>query len=170
MDFKDIIQMALDEYMGDLLNSVDGLTDEERRFQPTEESFHINFAVWHMARTEDGWVQYFSHRTDDLWQRDSWFEKIGLPERDEGYGYSAEQVANMPKFDLRGVLDYYEAVRRETNKCLDSIDAATLDHVPHPERLPGYTVGKMFSHIIVEEAQHVGQIAYLRGTQRGLNK
>ncbi len=34
MDFKDIIQMALDEYMGDLLNSVDALTDEERRFGP----------------------------------------------------------------------------------------------------------------------------------------
>ena len=157
--------MALDEYMGDLLKAVDGPTDEERRFQPTEEeSFHIDFAVWHMARTEDGWVQHFGGQ-DFVWRRDGWFEKLGLPEEDEGYGYSAEQVANMPKFDFKGILDYYQAVRRETIRYLDILDEETLDHIPHPEILPGYTVGKMFSHIIVEESQHVGQIVYLRGMQ-----
>ena len=31
------------------------------------------------------------------------------------------------------------------------------------------TIGKMFGHVIVEESQHLGQIAYLRGLQRGLN-
>ena len=67
MEFKGIVRMALDEYMGDLLEALDGLTEEERRFQPTDESHHIDFVVWHMARTEDGWVQHFSHRTDDLW-------------------------------------------------------------------------------------------------------
>ena len=45
MDFKEIIRMALDEYMVDLLKAVDGLTNEERRFQPTNESHHIDFAV-----------------------------------------------------------------------------------------------------------------------------
>ena len=169
MDFKEIIRMALDEYMGELLEAVDGLTDEERRFQPTHESFHIDFAVWHMARTEDGWVQHFAGR-DSVWQRDSWFEKLGLPEEDEGYGYSAKQVSNSPKFDFHGILTYYEAVRHETNKYLGGLDEETLDHLPHPDNLPSYTVGKMFSHLIVEEAQHVGQIAYLRGMQHGLNK
>ena len=32
------------------------------------------------------------------------------------------------------------------------------------------TIGKMFSHVIVEQAQHTGQVAYLRGLQRGLDK
>ncbi len=169
MDFKEIIRMALDEYMGELLKAVDSLTNEERRFQPTDESFHIDFAVWHMARTEDGWVQHFAGR-NFVWRRDCWFEKIGLPEEDEGYGYSAEQVSNMPKFDFKGILDYYEAVRHETNKYIAGLDEETLDHIPHPDILPRYTVGRMFSHLIVEEAQHVGQIAYLRGIQRGLNK
>lgn len=39
---------------------------------------------------------------------------------------------------------------------------------PDPERRPGYTVGRMFSHLIVEESQHLGQVAYLRGLLRGL--
>ncbi|MGH2543176.1 MAG: DinB family protein, partial [Ardenticatenaceae bacterium] len=94
--------------------------------------------------------------------------KLGLPERDSGVGYSADQVYNMPKFDFAGIMDYFDAVRRETNRYLDSISVETLDHVPHPERRPGYTIGKMFSHVIVEEAQHVGQVAYLRGMERGL--
>ena len=72
-------------------------------------------------------------------------------------------------FDFSGILDYFDAVRRETNKYLENCTSEGLAHEPH-ERRPGYTVGKMFSHVIVEEAQHVGQVAYLRGMQRGLNK
>ncbi len=170
MDFKEIIRMALDEYMQDLLKVVDGLTDAERRFQPTNQSHHIDFLVWHMARTEDVWVQGFARRTVEVWQRDGWFEKLGLPKTDDGYGYSSQQVAKMPRFDFPIMLDYYAAVRRETLQYLASLDAKTLEHIPYAERRPGYSVGKMFSHIIVEEAQHVGQMTYLRGMQRGLNQ
>ncbi|MCI0439433.1 MAG: DinB family protein, partial [Chloroflexi bacterium] len=153
-----------------LRKAVNGLTEKERRFQPTPESHHIDFAVWHMARVEDDYIQRFAQRADTVWQREGWFTKLGLPERDSGFGYKAEQVASLPKFDFDGMMAYYDAVRRETNRYLDSITAETLDHVPHPERRPGYTIGKMFSHVIVEEAQHVGQVAYLRGMQRGLGK
>ena len=170
MDFKEIIRMALDEYLEELRKAVDGLTPEERRFQPSPEAHHIDFTVWHMARVEDDWVQRFAQRTDTVWKRDGWPDKLGLPERDSGFGYTAEQVAGLPRFDLDGLMDYYDSVRRETLRFLDGLTAEDLDNCPHPERRPGYTVGKMFSHVIVEEAQHVGQVAYLRGLQRGLNK
>ena len=42
--------MALDEYLTELRRALDGLTPEERRFQPSPDSHHIDFAVWHMAR------------------------------------------------------------------------------------------------------------------------
>ena len=170
MDFKDIIRMALDEYMSELRSALDGLTADERRFQPTSEAHHIDFAVWHMARVEDNWVQQFARRTDSVWKRDGWPENLGLPEKDSGFGYTAEQVASLPGFDVGDMLRYYDAVREETLRYLDGLSHEDLDTCPDPERRPGYTVGKMFSHVIVEESQHVGQVAYLRGLQRGLNK
>ena len=123
-----------------------------------------------MARVEDNWVQQFARRTDSVWKRDGWPESLGLPEKDNGFGYTAEQVANLPGFDIENVLRYYDAVREETLRYLDGLSQDELDTCPYPERRPGYTVGKMLSHVIVEESQHTGQVAYLRGLQRGLDK
>jgi uncharacterized damage-inducible protein DinB len=170
MDFKHIIKMALNEYMDELRKALEGLMTEERRFQPGPDSHHVDFAVWHMARVEDDWLQRFAQRTDSIWLRDGWDKKLGLPEKDSGFGYSAEQARNLPAYDMEEMMAYYTSVREETLRFVDGLTQDDLDKCPHPERRPGYTIGKMFSHVIVEESQHVGQIAYLRGIQRGLNK
>ena len=169
MDFKEIIRMGLEEYMEDLHKALDGLTLEERRFQPSPEAHHIDFAVWHMARVEDGWINSSAQSTDQVWRRDGWHRKLAIPEGDSGFGYTAEQVANLPQFQLEDVMTYYGSVRQETLRYLDRLRADDLETRPHSERWPDYTIGRMFSHILVEESQHVGQVAYLRGIQRGLN-
>ena len=168
MDFKQVIKMGLEEYMEELHKALDGLTPEERRYQPGPEAHHVDFAVWHMARVEDGWVQRFARRTDEVWTSGGWPTRLGLPETDSGYGYTAEQVAGLPIFDFDGLMTYYGAVRQATLDYLDGLSEDDLDGCPHPRR-PGYSIGKMFSHVIVEESQHVGQVAYLRGLQRGIN-
>ena len=170
MDFQQIIAMALEEYLDELRKAVEGLTPEERRFQPSPEAHHIDFAVWHMARVEDDWVQRFAQQTDPVWNREGWDQKMGLPAKSSGFGFTVEQVAQLHQFDFDELMSYYDAVRRETLRYLEGLTAEDLETCPHPERRPGYTIGKMFSHVIVEEAQHVGQVAYLRGIQRGLNK
>ena len=169
MDFKQIVRMALDEYTGEIRKALDGLTAEERRFQPGPESHHIDFAVWHIAVVEDHWINRFALATTQVWVRESWHQKLGMPERDSGYGYNAEQVADLPEFDIDEMMAYYDSVRAATLVYLEGVTSEELDRIPQPDRQPGYTVGRMFSHLIVEESQHVGQIAYLRGMQRGLN-
>ena len=170
MDFKDIITMAFDEYLADLRKALNGLTPKERRFQPTTDAHHIDFAVWHMARVEDEWVQGFARGTDTVWERDGWHRKLGLPATGSGFGYTAKQVADLPRYDLDRLMSYFAVVREATLQYLDQINEDDLEACPQPERRPGYSVGKMFSHVVVEESQHVGQVAYLRGLQRGLNK
>ena len=170
MDFRQIVRMALDEYTDEIRKALDGLTAEERRFQPGPESHHIDFAVWHMARVEDDWIMRFAQHGETVWQRDKWHEQFDMPERESGFGYSAEQVHDLAEFDMDRMLAYYDAVRVETNRFLDSITEETLAETPHAERRPGYTIANMFSHVMVEEAQHTGQVAYLRGMQRGLGK
>ena len=162
--------MALDEYLTELRMALDGLTPEERRFQPIPDSHHIDFAVWHMARVEDNWLNRFAQCTANVWNRDGWPERLDLPERDSGYEFTAQQVRDLPAFDIDELMSYYDSVRAATLAYLDSISEDDLETCPHPDSRPGYTVGKMFSHVIVEESQHTGQVAYLRGIQRGLNK
>ena len=88
--------MAMVEYMSELRRALDGLTSDERRFQPGTEAHHIDFAVWHMARVEDSWVQRFAHGTDTVWQREGWDTRFGIPARDSGFQYTSEQVAVLP--------------------------------------------------------------------------
>lgn len=170
MDFKEIVRMGLQEYMDELRKALNGLTPAERRFMPAPESHHIDFTVWHMARVEDGWVHRFAMRAPQVWERDGWPKRLGLPERDSGFGYNAQQVKDLPQYDFDGIMAYYDAVRQDTLKYLDSLTEKDLDRYPDPERRPGYSIGRMFSHILIEEAQHVGQVAYIRGIQRGLGK
>ena len=167
MDFKDLIRKGFDEYLDDLKGHLEGLTEDERRFQIAPESNHIDFIVWHMARVEDDFLQRFAQRAPTVWQRDGWHERLGLPERASGFRYTPKQVAELPRFDMGEMLAYYDAVRAETYKFLDSISESDLANKPHPRR-PQYSVCDMFSHLMCEESQHVGQVAYIRGIQRGI--
>ena len=127
LDFKDIVRMALEEYLGDLRKALDGLTAEERRFQPTQESHHIDFAVWHMARVEDDWIQRFARGADTVWQSGGWDARCGLPSRESGVRYTAEQVAALPEFDIDEMMAYYDAVRRETLAYLGTLSESDLE-------------------------------------------
>src|SRR3989442_1380026 len=83
-------------------------------------------------------------------QCDAWDQKLGLPPGDSGFGYTAEQVATLPQFDMVDCLAYYEAVRRATLRYLAGLTPADLARCPHPERRPGYSIGRMLTHLIVE--------------------
>jgi len=170
MDFKDVIRMGLEKYLNDLRRALDGLTLGERRFQPTPETNHIDFIVWHMARTEDNYLHLYAQGTEAVWHRERWPERLGLPEKDSGFRYTAEQVSNLPCFDISEIMAYYDSVRSDTLHYLSSLRSLDLDACLHPDRLPCLPVGRVFSDLIVEESQHVGQVAYLRGLQRGINK
>ena len=166
MDFRDILKSQMAEYMEYLELALEDLTPEERRFQPTPESNHIDFIVWHMARVEDTLFNRAILRRADLWEREGWGERLGIEEEGNGYRFSAEQAIGLPDFPIDGLMDYYRSVRGEIVEYIDSLTEDDLDALPNPRR-PEYPVGETLKHIVVEEAQHVGQIAYIRGMQRG---
>lgn len=166
MDFRDILKSQMAEYMEYLELALQDLTPEERRFQPTPESNHIDFIVWHMARVEDTLFNRAILRRSDLWEREGWGDKLGISAEGNGYRFGAEQAANLPNFSLDDLMDYYRSVRGEIVEYIDTLTEDDLDALPNPRR-PEYPVGETLKHIIVEEAQHVGQIAYIRGIQRG---
>lgn len=160
------IQTALDQEQDLLLAAVADLTPAELAWQPGPEANPIGWMLWHTIRVEDMWVQFFIQNRPELWEREGWHEKFGLPPRDNGFGHTPEQVANFPALDLAELLRYAAAVRAATGEYLQELTPEDFDRIPR-ERRPNLSVGRIFMQLIGEFYQHQGQIAYLKGLRRG---
>ena len=171
MEISNFILDILNHTQQAMTGAVDGLTPEELAFQPDKESNSIGFILWHQARAEDSLVQGMIQQKPQVWTSENWHQKMNLSEKteDDGWGYTAEQVAAFPVPALKDLLDYAEAVRSRTVEFLQGMTPDKFDKVvqtPFGE----LTIGQIFSLTMCEINQHTGQIAYLRGLQRGLNK
>ena len=166
MTLNHFIQTALDQEQALLLAAVADLTPAELAWQPGPDANPIGWMLWHTIRVEDMWVQFFIQNRPELWEREGWHEKFGLPTRDNGFGHTPEQVANFPALDLAELLRYAAAVRAATLEYLQALTPEDFDRIPR-ERRPNLSVGRIFMQLIGEFYQHEGQIAYLKGLRRG---
>lgn len=170
MDYKEILILQLDEYKRELDRALNGLTSDERRFMPASESHHIDFAFWHASRAEDLLVSVGVLGEEQIWSKERWNDKFGIPAEDVGFGYSIGQVRDMPVVCSADLMSYHMAVRGHT---IQSIKASTTDFLNEEcpsERLKRFgTKGGVLAHLIIETAEHLGQIAYIRGIIRGAN-
>ena len=172
MDFRDVTKSALTEYRQHLDRALEGLTPIELRWQPTPTSNHILWIVWHIARVEDRWIMTYVADEDQVWIRDRWCEQLRMPSDDMGSGHSAEDVAAFPNLSVTQLLAYHDAVRENTFRIIDGLRTADLESTNPKNREgnpdPPPPVSWVLGHVAVEVAQHVGQIAYIRGMLRGL--
>lgn len=165
MTINEFIEDALAKEHEFLMEAVQDLTPEELAWRAGPEANPINWILWHMLRVEDMWIQFFIHSQPEIWERDGWHEKFGLPTRDNGFGHTPEQVAQFPTLDLRELLNYGEAVRAATLAYLKELAPEDYEVVPR-ERRPEMSVGDIFRQITGEFYQHQGQISYLKGLIR----
>jgi hypothetical protein len=171
MTLNQFIEDTLDREQQILAEVVSDLTPEELAWRPGPEANPMGWILWHMLRVEDMWVQFFAQRQLELWERDGWHEKFGLPTRDNGFGHTTQQVAGFPALDLNNLLEYGEAVRAGTLEYLRGLGLEDFQVMPRADRLDVWwhavSVGAMFRQIVGELYQHLGQLAYLKGVQRG---
>ena len=169
MDFRDVVRSGLDEYLEGLEQALDGLTPVELAWRPSPSSNNIRWQVWHMARVEDRWVNSYLRQSTEVWIADNWYSKFGLQSEDHGARQTAEAAATMPELPLADLMDYYAEVRKSTIAYLEELTDDDLGKCySHPRTNPGPTVNWVLAHLLVEEAQHLGQVAYVRGMLRGL--
>jgi hypothetical protein len=177
---KDFIEQTLEDFRGRVHRALRGLTPEELAWSPDTEANSIGFIVWHVARVEDRWLHRFAQDGVELWVADGWHERFGLPEGDTGLGYDARQIAFFPNLSSEDLLQYLDDVRARTIEYVGGLGPEDFDvapgRTPFPERpstvryFEGCTIGRMFRQLIGELNQHLGQVAYLRGLQRGLDR
>ena len=169
MEAKELILGSLEQSHEYLTKALDGLTQEEVAWSPAPECNSIAFILWHIARIEDFFVNRVIQREEELYEAGGWREKLGRPAKEAVYQYTAEQLQAWPVPKLQVLRGYADSVREKTLAFLSQIAPEKLSEVPRPDRSPD-SIGAILGRISTETALHVGQIAYLRGVQRGLDK
>jgi len=166
--FKDAVKSGMDEYLVELKTKLEGLTEAELYWHATLDSNSIAWLVWHMARVEDGWINSTIAGGESVWDSGGWAGRTGVTYDSGGYGQTAEEARSMPVVDVGVLIDHYDAVRAAAFKVIDDMSDEDLSQ--------SFTRGKrsvtwswILGHVLVEEAQHLGQVGFIRGMIRGLN-
>ena len=163
MELRDFITDLLGGLPRTLDVALDGITAEQLAYRPGEQSNTIAWLVWHLTRIQDRIVSDLAGR-EQAWVADGWHAKFGRPPDagDTGIGCTSEQVLSIRPETSQLLLDYYDAVFKRSADFLRTVTQADLDGVLDPNS-PEMTVGNRLRTCILDNAQHAGQAAYLRG-------
>ena len=171
MALREFIQRCLDQHYESMVRSVEGLTPRELSWRPDLQSMSIGFLVWHYGRTLDRWIHTRVLEILQLWEQGwaSRFDQLPPDPDNTGYGHTSEQLERFQVPSVEVLLSYATAAKNKTIEFLDSVDDEILEQVtlvnPRGGRIP---LVLMFQQLLWEVNQHGGQIAYLRGLQRGI--
>jgi len=167
-DHRDVTLQSVDDYGQQLGRTLRGLRQAEARWMPTPESNHILWILWHMGRMEDMWGWYLRGGSgDSAWGEGGWAARLGIGPERNGVGDSPEQVRDFPDVSIEEVTAYWQAARDLLIPSVEGVTQETLeDKHPGiwqhaPDRAP--TLLWVLGRIPVENSQHTGQIAYIRG-------
>ena len=171
MRLNEFVTGCLEQHYNAMVRSVDGLSADELAWMPTPECSSIGFLAWHYGRTLDRWVHSRLQDVPQLWEQ-GWAERLGQQQigaDDTGYGYGPEQLATFRVPESTALLDYASATLAAANEYLASVGDPDFSgtEVINP-RGGTMTLANMCQQLLWEFNQHGGQIAYLRGMQRGL--
>ena len=149
---------------GIVRGAVQGLSPGDLERPPAPGANTIGWLVWHLARVHDDHVAEVAGRTQ-VWEEGDWAARFGLPQgtTDTGYGYTPEQVAAVRPESAETLVDYYEAVAERTAAFVADLSDAALDRVVDRHWDPPVTLGARLVSVAVDDLEHAGQAAYVRG-------
>jgi hypothetical protein len=170
--------MELKEYLGvefeglerNLTRVTNGLTQQEITWRPASGCNSIGLILVHMVRFEDSFVHARVQGKPEVWTTEKWYEKCNMPEKEDGPHLTVEQVNCYPVPDLKNLMAYHSKVRAETLNYLKSLSPDMFDKKVTLPFFGELTIGRIFSIIIGHLSQHIGEISYIRGIQRGMDK
>tara|TARA_B100000029_G_scaffold512603_1_gene609726 strand:- start:10997 stop:11551 length:555 start_codon:yes stop_codon:yes gene_type:complete len=179
MELNIFIKESIEDHRKRVFSALRDLTLDEMYWQPKSDTNPIGFLFWHTSRVEDRLITNFVQGKQEIWISDGWYEKTNLSVEGTGLGYSLDELNQFPKLGQSALTDYFSVVRKSTIEYLDTMSERdfdlVLDRIPFPEYKPaieyfkGFTVARAFRQLIGELDQHLGQISYIRGIQKGMN-
>ena len=160
-----------------LVQTVQGLTDEDAGAHPTASALCLGGLVKHVAAVEEGWMRFVlegpSAMCYDLPEGVTWADLMSGTARDlPTWMAEREQEFQMATWEtLADVLKRYEQVAARTDELVATIpDLSATQPLPEaPWHEPGatHTVRRVIIHVIAETTQHAGHADILRETLDG---
>jgi uncharacterized damage-inducible protein DinB len=164
MECRDLIIDGLGRVEESERMALEGLSAEQLAWRPSEQANSIGWLAWHLTRVQDDHVSEIAGQPQ-AWVADGWHQRFGKPAdpNDTGFGYSPEQVAALQVDSPKVLLEYHQAVHQRSLEYLKQVTCADLDRVIDKRWNPPVTAGVRLISVVDDCAQHVGQMAYIRG-------
>ena len=105
-----------------------------------------------------------------VWVTGKWYEKFKLGENETTFGWTKEKLESFLFPGSKEMLAYSDAVRAETKKYMEKLTPAELERVIHNEYLGDLPIAKLLARMVIHFSGHIGEMSYIRGLKRGLNK
>jgi hypothetical protein len=169
MKTKEYIQAQFDFLHTALLKVTEGLTKAELSWQPGAAN-SIGFLMLHIARSEDNNIMTRLQGKSQVWVTGKWYEKFGLTADETSNGWDEEKLASFKFPGLKTMLAYAEAVQAETNNYLKKLTPRKLNRIINVSYLGDVPVGSVLARAVMHISGHIGEMSYIRGLKRGLNK
>jgi hypothetical protein len=169
MELKDYIKSEFDGLKRNSGRVLNTLTQQEMSWRPAAGCNSMGLILFHVIRSEDSMVQGTLAGKTQVWENEKWYQKLNLAQNEAGSHYSCDQVNAFAVPDIKMLMSYYDAVRVKTLEYLQGISPAEFERkvkLPFGE----FSVAGMFSLVVSHSAGHIGEISYLRGLLRGMDK
>ena len=166
MDIADLLVDAFGRVREAVHGAVTGLTQEQLAARLDPEANSIAWLVWHLTRVQDDHVAAVAG-IEQVYTAKGWAKRFDFPFDDAaiGYGQSSADVAAV-RADPALLLDYYEAVHRQTLGYVRGLTPADLDRVVDEAWDPPVTLGVRLVSVVNDDTQHAGQASFVRGVVR----
>ena len=163
METKQFVATLLSRLPRTLHVALDGITAEQLAYRPGDQSNSIGWLVWHLSRIQDRIVSNLVGQ-EQAWVSDGWHAKFGraADAADTGMGVAPDEAHSLRLESADPLLAYYDAVAKRSLEYLSGLTPADLDLVIDASN-PETTVGFRLAVCILDNVQHAGQAAYLRG-------
>ncbi len=169
MEWYDLLADCYGRVLEFLENVLEGLTEDELNWQPSQDCNSIGWLTWHLTRQHDAQVASLIGE-DQLWINEGWHAKFGRASdtQDIGFGHTLEQVTAFKSPNVQTLLDYQSAVLERSKKYFLTLSQTDLDRkLDEPWFQPLPTVGVRLISILEDSLLHAGQAAYVRGLRQG---
>lgn len=170
MEIKDYLSLEFEGLERNMKRVLKNLTQDELRWRPACGCNSIGLILFHILRSEDSFVNPRLQDKPEVWDEGKWYQKLNLPQKEAGAHYTVEQVNDFLVPELDNMMAYHDAVRTSTREYLKILTPADFDKKITMIHFGEITVAALFSLIVGHASGHIGEISYLRGLQRGMDK
>ncbi len=115
---------------------LDDMGEDHIRRIPANQEHSVAWCIWHIARIEDVVMNRLVAGTPQLFLKDDWAARLGVPYIDTGNEMSSEAMIDFSAgVDVAALRDYRLAVGQRTRDIVLELDPAQLHSNVAPQRL-----------------------------------